>query len=113
MNDVPGEKRVVFLVEMDVSQPWSSIEIEARMKERYPESNVTVWGAIDGVDGAYRKLRQLAREVEQNALQSNKEHSAAKALSFFQDMFPVAFWRWKRIGGDHPSSDEKPMMAGR
>lgn len=106
-------RRVVLLVEMDVPKGWSSKGVEGWLREAMADDEVVVWGAIDGVDGAYRKLRQLTKETNGEAPYADRVHSAYKALSFFQDMFPASFWKWKRIGGEHPNATERPMMAGR
>lgn len=77
----------------DGSRRWSSSELSADLTERLGEP-VHVWGEVDAsaVDGAFRKLRQLSRETENDALQSNRVHSAHKALSFFRDLWPAAWW---------------------
>lgn len=107
------QQRYVLLIECDLPKPWSSQAIEAQLRDLTGQPDLIVWGCIDGVDAAYRKLRQLSAETERNDSIENRVHSAHKALSFFRDMFPPAFWRWKRIGGEHPTPDERPMMAGR
>lgn len=105
---------MVLLVEVTLPKgKWSSKELEREFAAALPGREPVVWGCIEGVDAAWRKLSQLARETEQNRPYADREHSAWKAQSFFQDMFPAAFWKWKRIGGEHPTPEERPMMAGR
>jgi hypothetical protein len=109
-------KRRVLLIELSTEgKTFSSKAIERDMNEALGDryGQVVVWGCVDGVDAAYRQLRQLSAETERGAPLDDRVHSAWKALSFFRDMFPAAFWEWKRIGGDHPTPDERPMMAGR
>lgn len=98
-------RRYVFLVEMTVTKPWSSTEIEQILKERLDGLGYdpTVWGVISSVDAAYRKLRQLSRETEEESSYGDRVHSAHKAMSFFRDMFPKSFWKWKLIGEPHPT----------
>ena len=101
--------RYVLLVEVTLEKPWSSTDVEQALTEVLPRLRPVVYGPIDGVDGAYRKLRQLSRETEQGASLGDRVHSAHKALSFFRDMFPDAFWKWKLIGEEHPDR----RLAGR
>lgn len=105
-------KRFVLLVEMPLEKGWSAAGVEAGLQDAYGDPTIIVWGAVDGVDATYRKLLQLSRETEADASQSDRVHSAHKALSFFHDIWPASFWKWKRIG-DRPSRDEQQMMAGR
>ena len=74
------------------------------MLDRLPELRPVVFGSIAGseVDAAFRKLRQLARETEDERSLGDRIHSAHKALSFFRDMFPTRFWRWFEIGQPQP-----------
>lgn len=111
--------RHVFLVEMDVppealtEHGFSTRKIETLLRERTGQTDLRVWGLVDGADAAYRKLRQLSNEIGRGDSVSNLTHSAYKALSFFRDMLPAAFWEAKRIGGPHPTDEERPTMAGR
>jgi hypothetical protein len=110
-------KRRVLLVEVEMPKGrWSSSEVERWLNGRIGDrfGQVTVWGTLDGVDAAWRKLNQLVRETEQGASLNDRLHSGYKAGSFFRDMFPTSFWKWKRIGRDHPDTPaERQMMAGR
>ena len=105
-------KRRVILVELDLPDQFSSQTLEAFLRAQLNDETIAVWGPVDGVDGAYRKLRQLSAETERDAPLEDRVHSAHKAMSFFRDMWPPAFWEWKRIGGPHPTAEEK-AMAGR
>lgn len=109
MSPKHSPERYVMLVEVTLTKPWSSPAVEQYLAEVAPELAPVVYGPIDGVDGAYRKLRQLARETEQGDSLGNRVHSAHKALSFFRDMFPDSFWKWKLIGEKHPGR----RLAGR
>jgi hypothetical protein len=98
-------QRRVVLVEIDSTEGrWSRSELESLLLARIPELRPVVFGEIaEGeVDAAFRKLRQLARETENNASYGDREHSAHKALSFFRDMWPTRYWAWFEIGADHP-----------
>lgn len=105
-------RRLVLLVEVTIPKGrWSSTEIESEFRASLPKRyDPTVWGCIEGVDAAYRKLRQLSRETEADRSKADRVHSAHKALSFFRDMFPVQFWRWKLIGAEHETGAK---VAGR
>lgn len=111
--------RRVMLIEIETPlKPvdWGgSKQLEADLNDRLAGQYgiVAVWGQVSGVDAAFRKLRQLSAETEGGRSQADRIHSAHKAMSFFRDMWPQAFWEWKRIGGEHPSPAERPMMAGR
>ncbi|MEM9521577.1 MAG: hypothetical protein AAGA37_19870 [Actinomycetota bacterium] len=108
--------RRVFLVEIEMPKGrFSSQEVERTLHAAVPEHMrpVAVWGVVEGVDAAYRKLRKLSRETEEDASYGDRVHSAHKAMSFFQDMFPASFWKWKLIGEDHPTKAEKRMTRGR
>lgn len=96
--------RRVVLVDMDTPKgTWSSRELESELVTALPGRRPVVLGAIAGseVDSAFRKLRQLAAETERDDSIANRMHSAAKALSFFRDMFPTRFWDWFEIGKPH------------
>ena len=108
-------RRIVLLVEVDIEgQRWSSTDIQQDLNYRLEDEygDITVWGCLDGVDSTFRKLRQLARETEDDASKADRIHSAYKAMSFFRDIFPTRFWKDKRIGGEHPAPGE-PRIAGR
>lgn len=111
--------RHVFLVEMDVppeattEHGFSTVKLETILRQHTGQHDLRVWGLVDGVDAAFRKLRQLSAEIERGDSVPNMTHSAHKALSFFRDMFPASFWTFKRIGGEHPTPEERPTMAGR
>lgn len=111
------DKRYVFLVEMTVGRPYSSSELEEALKKSLPIGvDPVVWGVISGVDAAYRKLRQLSAETERDASKGDRIHSAHKAMSFFRDMFPPAFWKWKLIGGEplrDPETGKIQRVPGR
>ncbi len=97
----PFTKRRVLLIEVDAPDPsWSSAEMTAALRVMVPVLNAEVWGEVgtSEVDGAYRKLRQLAVETESGDTQGNRVHSAHKALSFFREMFPTGYWQTKAIG---------------
>lgn len=81
------------------SRRWSSAELSNELSKQLGQP-VHVWGEISAseVDAAWRKLRQLSRETEEGATQDNRVHSAHKALSFWQDAFPVRWWQHHRIG---------------
>lgn len=92
-------RRVLLLEITTPKGRWSSSATEQVLREYLPdECEPVLWGEISGIDPAYRKLRQLSRETEDDASKSDRVHSAHKALSFFRDMFPTAFWKWKLIG---------------
>lgn len=98
-------ERRVLLIEMDTPKGgWSSRELEAELVRLMPDRRPVVFGAIAGseVDAAYRKLRQLSAETENEDSLSNRVHSAHKALSFFRDMFPDRLWSWWEIGKPQP-----------
>ena len=108
----------MLLIELDVPihgryNKWSPKRFEEELADKLGDGTLLVWGEINGVDSTYRKIRQLSAETERDAPQQDRIHSAHKAMSFFRDMFPQSFWAWKRIGGDHPTAEEKPMMKGR
>lgn len=108
----PAESvRRVLLVEIDSTRRWSASETEALLNQRLPELRPVVFGGIAGneVDAAYRKLRQLSRETEQDRSQADRIHSAHKALSFFRDMLPTRFWSWFEIG--KPQPDRQRLLA--
>jgi len=113
-------KRRVLLVELDAPlnhptrQTWSAREVEKDLQEKLGSEygEIKLWGSVGGIDGAYRKLRQLSAETEKDRSKNDRVHSAHKALSFFRDMFPQRFWEEKRIGGSHPTREERPI-AGR
>lgn len=104
--------RRVLLLEVTMPKGrWSSTETEAIIAAALPyEFEPTLWGEISGIDPAYRKLRQLSRETEADRSKNDRVHSAHKALSFFRDMFPDAFWKWKLIGEDR---ERGAKVAGR
>lgn len=103
--------RRVVLIEIDSTRQWSSAALTEYLNERIPELRPVVFGAMAGseVDGAYRKLRQLSREVEQRRPTGDLIHSAHKALSFFQDMIPDRLWSWWMVG--EPHEDRKRLGA--
>ena len=95
-------RRRVILIEITTDKRFSSSDLENRLRAYMPTKyDLVVWGQISSVDAAYRKLRQLSRETERDAPQSDRVHSAHKAMSFFRDMFPTGFWDWKQIGKEH------------
>lgn len=104
--------RRVLLLEVTMPKGrWSATETEALIAAALPdEFEPTLWGEISGIDPAYRKLRQLSRETEADRSKADRVHSAHKALSFFRDMFPDAFWKWKLIGQEH---ERGAKVAGR
>lgn len=104
-------KRRVVLVEMDLpDKRWSSSELEADLVRQLPDRRPVVFGSISGsdVDAAFRKLRQLAHETEEDRPKGDRVHSAHKALSFFRDMFPGRFWQWFEIG--KPQTDRRRLL---
>lgn len=108
------QRRRLYLVEMTTEgRTFSAVDMTEELQGLMPAARPVVWGAVSGVDAAYRKLRQLSRETEQNATHGDRVHSAHKALAFFRDMFPDRFWDFKRIGGRHPDPAERDTMAGR
>lgn len=83
----------------DGSHRWSATELSEHLTE-LTGTPVHVWGQVskNGVDAAYRKLRQFVRETENDDTKANRVHSAHKALSFLVDVFPVSWWKAHRIG---------------
>ncbi len=94
-----------LLVDVDVpdrddgSRRWSSQEMSTAMTDALGHP-VYVWGevAASEIDGAFRKLRQLSSETEDDRAKAERVHSAHKALSFFREMFPTKWWKHHRIG---------------
>ena len=109
---MPETRRIVLLVEVTMPKGrWSSSETEQVFRANLPDRyDPTVWGCLEGVDAAYRKLRQFSRETEADRSKADRVHSAHKAMSFFRDMFPVSFWKWKLIGDEHETGAK---VAGR
>lgn len=98
-------KRRVVLVELDLpDERWSSRELEAELVKQLPDRRPVVFGSISGseVDATFRKLRQLARETQEDRSKDARTHSADKALCFFRDMIPGRFWDWFEIGKPQP-----------
>lgn len=102
----PRTKRCLVLIEMDLPRDEAGAMVTSDLRDDLvdanPNANPVVWGIVQGVDAAYRKIRQLARETEQDASIGDRMHSAQKAMSFFRDMFPGRFWNDKQIGEPHP-----------
>lgn len=104
-------RRVLLLEITTPKGRWSSRDVEHQIRQHLPRHyDPILWGEISGIDPAYRKLRQLSRETEDDRPKADRVHSAHKALSFFRDMFPDAFWKWKLIGEEH---ERGAKIAGR
>lgn len=103
--------RRVILVEVDTEpindNPWD-------LEESLLHLNGKVLGTIShgDVDAAWRKVRQLAREIAQHDSHGNIEHSAFKAQSFFRDMFSRTYWDTFMIG-HNPQSERLVALRGR
>lgn len=95
--------RRVILVEVSTDKRWSSSAMEQRLLEAFPQLGPVVFGemSVSEVDAAFRKLRQLSAETEDQRPYGDRMHSAYKAVSFFRDMFPPRFWKWFEIGERH------------
>jgi hypothetical protein len=94
-------RRRCLLVECDMpAGTWSAKEVTAFLAQVAPILNAEVWGEVSprDVDGAWRKLTQLAREVEGRASYGDQVHSAYKAQSFWREAFPTRWWKEKRVG---------------
>lgn len=105
-------RRRVLLIEVDAPKGrWSSRRYEAELNRRVPDLRPVVFGEVSGseVDGAFRKIRQLARETEREASYGDRMHSAQKAVSFFRDIWPDRFWDWFAIG--EPHADRRRLLA--
>lgn len=100
---VSEKVRRVILLEIDTDKKWSSSGLESHLLEVIPQLGPVVFGEmpVSEVDAAFRKLRQLSRETQEEDTLGNRVHSAYKAVSFFQDMFPARFWEWFEIGENH------------
>jgi hypothetical protein len=99
-GEVMGEpklRRRTLLV--DVTMPtgrWSSTEMTEWLETLLPEGYEPLClGSVSAaeVEGAWKKLRRLSRETENDAPIGDRIHSAHKAMSFFRDLWPRSFWQ--------------------
>lgn len=93
----PKLRRRTLLV--DVTMPvgrWSSIEMTEWLETLLPDGYEPLClGSVSAseVEATWKKLRRLSRETESGASKADRTHSAHKALSFFRDLWPRAFWQ--------------------